>query len=198
MTCLFADGAFVFAQSPAAVEVFVDGKRYESLEKYKEARRDALKGPTSAVSQKKQKRERFSLAKLLKNDLGGRFRHSILTGRRYYLSSADVQRYLEPQENSARGAQEFVSLNESFLEFYSRISRLGFNTGVARVVEDFRGQSVNVNYYKRLLAKDLETTLSRSFEKSDYSGPILIISHNKKLRIMTLGDREEQTQAMSP
>lgn len=198
LLCLLTDGACVFGQSPVAVEVFVDGKRYESLEQYKEARRESLNHSAPVMFRKDRTLKRSSWERLLKNDLGRRFRYSIVTGRRYFLSSADVQRYLEPQEDAARSAQEAVSFNEPFLEFHSRISRLGFNTGVALVIEDFLGQTVEVGYYKRLLVKDLETTLSRSFENSDYSGPILIISHNKKLRIMTLEDREAQSQALSP
>ena len=54
------------------------------------------------------------------------------------------------------------------------------------MVEEFQQDILGNFRSKRLMAKDLESTLRQSFGSMDYDGPILIISHQKKLRIMTL------------
>ena len=183
VVCLCAWAPLVLGQEQRSIEVIADGQRYESIEKYREARRAKLKMP---AWNKTQAGKRKTVAGLLRKALYRRYTSSVLTGGRHYTGPKDIERYLYPSMGSTEDDQGVGNNFDPFLESYSRISRLGFNTGVARIVEEFRDTSQDGIKYKRLMPKDLETTLSRSFEAGDYTGPILIISHQKKLRIMTL------------
>ncbi len=183
--CLAARTPFVLGQE-SSIEVIADGQRYESIEKYKEARMGKLKRPVRGTAQSG---KRKTVAGLLRNAVSLQYASSVLTAGRFYTGPRDIEKYLKSSMDVKGADQDAETSFDPFLESYSRISRLGFNSGVARIVEEFAEHAKDSIQYKRLLAKDLEATLSRSFEAGDYSGPILIISHKKKVRIMTLEDR---------
>jgi hypothetical protein len=80
---------------------------------------------------------------------------------------------------------------DAFLQSYVAISKIGFNTGVNKVIEDFQAEKGQTFPYKLLRKKDLEMVLSQSITKNGYEGPVLLMSNKKKLRIMTLQSQKE-------
>lgn len=185
IVCLGACAPLAFGQGQNPIEIIVDGQSYDSIEKYKEAKLGILKTPATSHSQAPR---RLAIADHVNNALNRLYAPSALNAGRYYPNLKDIERYLYASMELTRKDPESENYFDPFFEFYSRISLLGFNTGVVRIVEEFTKHSKDGIQYKRLMAKDLEATLSRSFETSDYKGPILIISSQQKLRILTLED----------
>jgi hypothetical protein len=97
-----------------------------------------------------------------------------------------------------QSSEEDNKAYDPFLQSYAAISRIGFNTGVNKVIEDFQAENGQVISYKRLKSKDLENVLSQSITKNGYQGPVLLMSNKKKLRIMTLQPQEKDDIANMP
>lgn len=194
--CLGAQSPFVLGQVQSSIEVIADGQRYESIEKYKEARIGKLK---RSVRGGAHSGKRTSMAGLLIDALSQCYASTVLSAGRFHAGPREIEKYLRSSMGVKVTDQDTESYFDPFLESYSRISRLGFNSGVARIVEEFAEHAKDGTQYKRLMARDLEATLSRSFEGSEYTGPILIISHKKKVRILTLEDgAKAQVGASTP
>lgn len=79
-----------------------------------------------------------------------------------------------------------VMMFEQFLPSFIAMRKIGYNTVITKVIDEFQKSNGSVISYKRLKSSDLEKVLSKSFSGGEYTGPILLISDKKKLRIMTL------------
>ena len=101
----------------------------------------------------------------------------------------DEEIVLEPVD--PQSLEEDNKAYDPFLQSYVAISKIGFNTGVKKVIEDFQAEKGQNFSYKLLKKKDLEMVLSQSFTKNGYEGPVLLMSNKKKLRIMTLQPQEK-------
>lgn len=185
----------LFGQDPVNIEIIAGGRRYGSLEEYKSDHRSAVKR-FRHLSDKKDRQ--ISLFNVVDDAITKVYRSLPVTGDLPRFIARDIDKYLNLKLEHINSRDVAAGLYDPFLDSYRRISHLGFNTGVARIVEDFKRHAGQENFYKRLLARDLERTLRGSIEGSGYSGPVLIISHQKKLRIMTLGSQSPSISDQTP
>lgn len=175
-----ACGQNVFAlERQAGIEIIADGKKYDSIEDYRERQ---------AAAARSRSKDGLAMQYVL-NHVKRYVRYPLDVNPK----AADIQQWVL---GTAKTKEKQPSGNtyDPFLESYSLISRIGFNTGISKVIEDFQHDIQGKFSSKHLKPKDLESTLRQSFGGMDYTGPILIISHQKKLRIMTLETQETERE----
>lgn len=181
-----------------SIEIISGGVKYESLLIYKEAERE--RNQRENVS----RRQEFSDAsvKYIQALLKDMQRHNQLllnflsempniwnvnAGQSPTLSKGKLM--IEPFLRQS--PEESNNAYDPFLQSYIAISRIGFNTGVNKVIEDFQAEKGRAFSYKYLKKKDLEMALSQSFTENGYEGPILLMSNKKNIRIMALQSQEK-------
>lgn len=167
----------------APIEVISAGKKYQSFQDYKNAGHGQIQKDKAVVH--------FHGLE----ELGMENIQSILTGIQkrsfmplvYFCGMPYLKEKASSFNKDDEAGTQLSKESEKLPDpLYVAISRVGFNTGVMRVIEDFQKDKTQGLSYKSLKPKDLEIMLRDSFAGDDYDGPILLISDKKKLRIMTL------------
>jgi hypothetical protein len=181
-----------------SIEIISGGVKYESLLIYKEAERE--RNQRENVS----RRQEFSDAsvKYIQALLKDMQRHNQLSlsflsevpniwnvNAGQFPTLGKVKLMIEPFLRQS--LEESNNAYDPFLQSYIAISRIGFNTGVNKVIEDFQAEKGRAFSYKYLKKKDLEMALSQSFTENGYEGPILLMSNKKNIRIMALQSQEK-------
>ena len=208
VSVLMIGGAFLFFLGKLAsgnsqgesIEIISGGIKYESMETYREAEREKRE----SVSKIYETSVKYIQA-LLKNMQ----RHSqpplnflsavpniwnVNADQYPTLHKVDIG--LEPIRSQS--SEEDDKAYDPFLLSYVAISKIGFNTGVNKVIEDFQAEKGQTFPYKLLRKKDLEMVLSQSITENGYEGPVLLMSNKKKLRIMTLQSQEKNDISNMP
>lgn len=169
---------FALAQvHEAPIEIIVHGKKFESIEQYRQSKQNV--------------QDQKALGR------------SVISGKRFvsplfYFASKnpDLIRFDQVQNLSNKQSSKTFLKREKMLRPYDQLlpafaamSKVGFNTGVIKMIEAFQKAGSDTIVYKSINSKDLENTLSESFPEGGYSGPILLISDKNKVRILTLDSK---------
>jgi hypothetical protein len=141
---LMGGGNCCLAEDRPKIEIIADGRRYGSFQEYLDARRNARALRSVKVPADK------GFHELWARPLWAGQRTSLLSGRRYFLGPKDVDRYIARRNLIVQELQGRNGGYDPFFDSYRRISRFGFNTGVAMVVEDFWKNTNEAVNYKRL------------------------------------------------
>lgn len=169
------------SEKQSGIEIFANGRKYDSIDEY---RIDRMSKAVVRLESSGPQRDWVNIQNIVRSIQNLMASPFDIAPRSHVLKDTDVKQitlkaFKVTEKQPANGY-------DPFLESYGLISRIGFNTGINKVVEEFQQDILGNFRSKRLMAKDLESTLRQSFGSMDYDGPILIISHQKKLRIMTL------------
>ena len=178
------------------IEIISGGIKYGSIEIYKEAEREKKEN----VSRIYETSAKYIQA-LLKNMQRSLNFISVIPN--IWSVNADQRPILNEEEIvlepfDLQSLEEDNKAYDPFLQSYVAISKIGFNTGVKKVIEDFQAEKGQSLSYKLLKKKDLEIVLSQSITKNGYEGPVLLMSNKKKLRIMTLQPQEKDGFSIVP
>lgn len=181
-----------------SVEIFVEGKKYSSLEDYREEEKrlaqafaEAQKGlPSSKDQELAELRSMFEqAARRVDHPLDLTFDPSKV--KTIYLkgfSSAPLS--TDGQEHSLLKDKESV-VADPFTRSYAVIYQVGVNTGVHSIVEDFVAGESRPGDVGRVNKKDLERVLQESL--GVYEGPLLLMSDQKRIRVMVLEPPQSDT-----
>lgn len=196
MFCLIAID--IKGASAKDIEIISAGKRYESLRIYKQS--ESMKNLANQMAAEKLMEQKgiVPLSIFKRRDRLSQFPwESVLRGV-MDLNMQNIQTVLnvslkagirQEKRESKRDA-EFIY--NQYLPSFIAMRKVGYNTVIANIIEDFYQANGKTVYYKQLKPQDLEEALSRSIEDGDYTGPILLISDKKKLRIMTLDSSQTE------
>ncbi|GEM_PF-5958350 len=192
-------------QAPEAkrVEIFVEGKKYNSVEEYREEESNESLN-VSATTQTEG--GPLGNKKQDLDELQDMFAQAVRHAQRpldlkfdprkiktFYLKNFPQAQ--QPQENdrfslSLKGQGSAVA--DPFTRSYAVFHQAGFNTGVNNVVGDFTTEKDQPADSKRINTQDIQRVLQESF--GVYDGPLLLMSDQKKLRVMVL----EPSKAVRP
>ena len=177
MVCGFSlDNTLALEENNGSFEIIADGKKYGSMQSYQESKQKKVQENWGSLeSQWRDKRDiggiEFFFQDTLRHirhlDLKPDI-HSMKTvgiGKQLALDSIELTQSIKELKWQEKANKTY----DPFLESYGVISRIGFNTGITKVIEDFQSQINGSIYYKHLLAKDLESVLDQSFANNDYT-----------------------------
>jgi hypothetical protein len=192
------DGSASEVSKDESIEIISGGIKYDSIKTYKEAEQKRNEKKIVSKSDGFEETSGKYIQALLKDiqrrSPGSLNSFSVMpniwnVNADQYPTLCKVGIGIEPIQ--FQSSEEDDKTYDPFLQSYVAISRIGFNTGVNKVIEDFQAENGHVFSYKRLKSKDLEMVLSQSITKNGYQGPVLLMSNKKKLRIMTLQPQEK-------
>lgn len=180
------------------IEIISAGNRYKSIEDYKEVEN---RNNTDVQSGSQNLNLEEIVEPIVFSKIGNHISQlpfESIFQRRIRLDKENLLKLTLASQNSLLGQKlsgDSAVVYEQFLPAFIAMRKVGFNTVVERVIEDFQRNNGDVIYYKYLKSKDLESVLGQSFAGGDYQGPILLISDKKKLRIMTLESVPDESTA---
>jgi hypothetical protein len=179
---LWPPGLLGAEPSAEHIEIFVAGKKYGSVEGYREdkdsqAVKDAQTGDVSDDSVQDMRRMFSEAAHAAKNPLSLKFDPARMKTVYIKKPVATVVLSAGPQD-----------IKDPFTQSYTRLSQVGFDRGVHRVISDFMLSAKN-NPMQVVKTDELEGVLRHSFGGSN--APLLLISDHNTLRIMALDNGKE-------
>jgi hypothetical protein len=190
-----AAGTLSAAEEGDSIEIFVGGRKYDSVEGY----RDEEKKNEELTQQKTQAAQDVSTpAQDNISELREMFDDALRSSNTPLDLKFDPTKmktvYIQPPPAAVEqpvAAKEFTTTKDPFRHSYLMLSQVGFNDGIHQVISDFKvskrwkGGAVS--------AGELEEVLQKSLGES--SGPILLISDDNKLRVMQLEPQDNEVSS---
>ena len=189
-------------QAPEArrVEIFVEGKKYDSLEEYREEEKNKI---LEAVAATQKEDSPVDHKKEDLDELQDMFGQAVRRAQRPLDLKFDPRKVktlylknLSSRQQPKKVGQDPVSLKgqgsavaDPFAPSYAVFHQAGFNTGINRVVKDFTVGNEAPGDPRRVNAQDLERVLQKSLGM--YDGPLLLMSDQKRIRVMVLEPPED-------
>ncbi len=181
------------AQEPegGAIEIFSGGKHYDSMEGYRKKageEKDVIGLENSGV-EFTEVREMFDQAvQSSATPLDIKFDPTKM--KTIHIKPADAA--VVPSGDSP-AVESRETIKDPFVHSYTLLNKIGFNAGIKDIVSEFAAAPTAGREKKVVSAKDLQKILQDSF--GDSNQPILLISDDKKLRVMTLDPKDLDTTA---
>jgi hypothetical protein len=176
------------------IEIFSGGKHYESMEGYRNKagdQKDAI-GLEDSGMEFTEVREMFDQAvRSSTKPLDLKFDPTKMKTIHIkpddaVVASPGFSHSLEPKD----------AIKDPFAHSYTLLNKIGFNTAIKDLVSEFAAAPTAGREKKVVDANDLEKILRDSFGESNQ--PILLISDDNKLRVMTLDPKDLDTTVNAP
>jgi hypothetical protein len=182
----------VAVASEGVIEIISAGKKYGSIGDYKKAEENSIMLSQSGEDELKLNKKGFLLPLVKRIDMKGHLPIESLFNVEFQVNTENFQKMVANTNIQGESVNidpmndVTLAIYKQFLPSFIAMRKIGFETGITKVIEDFQINNKGVVSYKRLKSSDLESVLSQSFSEGSYQGPILLISDKKKVRIMTL------------
>jgi hypothetical protein len=188
LLCFLPLGASAFGAEEGTgkpIEIFIGGKRFDSLEGYRaEKFQETLKAERDNAEVQGMFDEALRAAK---GPLDLKFDPA-------KLKTIRIQKPASEAPSKTLAVSDAVAPKDPFTHSYLILNKIGFDAGIRKSISEFAG--TDVLYGQRVRAADLENVLSESLGNIQH--PLLLISDQKKLRVMVLDPQSPDPDAPAP
>jgi hypothetical protein len=168
------------------VEIFVQGKKYNSIEEYREEEKRNI-----TIVHKKQSLDEFQI---MLEQVISRSRPPLeLTFgsgqiKKFYFKDFLNARPEDKTSQDVSLSKDQTAVADPFARSYETIQQVGFNAGVDHVVNEFAVGKDRSAGSEKVSAKDLDKALKET--SVAYDGPLLLMSDQNKIKVMALEPTE--------